>query len=175
MRRRLAIIGTCAAVVAFAALGLLLFTGSPVAEPVIFGISLGVAVLAFVVALLAGVFAVLLPLFGSQSSFLRRGALDQAIAEGRSGLARVVWVRPTGAQINGQWVYDVDLVVDGTRVPAYKTRDRIRVHRNDGTLRGGEILSVVRIAADGPAVTVIAGPRQTPQDSLVPQDAPPWS
>ena len=60
-------------------------------------------------------------------------------------------------------------------MPAYKTRDRIRVHRNDdGTLRGGEIVSVVRIAADGPAVTVIAGPRQTPQDSLVPQDASPW-
>jgi hypothetical protein len=86
----------------------------------------------------------------------------------------VLWVRPTGAQINGKWVYDADLVVDGTGVPAYTTRDRIRVHRNDGKLHGGEILGVVRIAADGPAVTVTAGPRQTPQDSVVPQDAPPW-
>ncbi len=174
MRRRLAIIGTCAAVVFFVALGFLLFTGSA-GDPVAFGVSLGVAILAFVVALLAGVFAMLLPLFGTQASFLRRGAIERAIAEGRSGLARVVRVRPTGAQINGQWVYDVDLIVDGTRVPAYTTRDRIRVHRDDGTLEGGEILSVVRVAADGPAVSVIAGPRQTPQDSLVPQDAPPWS
>ncbi len=72
-------------------------------------------------------------------------------------------------------MYDADLVVDGTRVPAYRATDRIRVHRRDGTLQGGEILSVVRIAADGPAITVLAGPRQTPQDALVPQDAPPWS
>jgi hypothetical protein len=175
MRRRLAIIGICAAAVFFAALGFLLFTGSPAGDPLVFGISLGLAILAFVVALLAAAFALLLPLFGTPGSFLRRGSIDRAIAEGRSGLARVLWVRPTGAQINGQWAYDVDLVVDGTRVPAYKTRDRIRVHRDDGTLKGGEIISVVRIAADGPAVTVIAGPRQTPQDSLVPQDAPPWS
>ncbi len=175
MRRGLAIIGTCAAAVFCIALGFLLFTGSPAGDPLVFGVSLGVAILAFVIALLAGAFALLLPLFGTQASFLRRGAIDRAIAEGRSGLARVVWVRPTGAQLNGKWAYDADLIVDGTRVPAYKTRDRIRVHRTDGTLKGGETLSVVRIAADGPAVTVIAGPRQTPQDSLVPQDAPPWS
>ena len=175
MRRRLAIVGTCAGIASVLALGFLLFAGSPRADPLVFGLALGITILAFVIGLLAAVFAIVLPLFGSPSSFLRRGSLDQAIAEGRSGLARIVWVRPTGAQINGQWVYDVDLIVDGTRVPAYKTRDRIRVHRNDGTLRGGEILSVVRIAADGPEVTVIAGPRQTPQNSLVPQDAPPWS
>ncbi len=175
MRRRLAIIGTCAAVVFFAALGVMLFAGSPVAEPVVFGVSFGVAILALVTVLLAGTFAVLLPLFGSPASFLRRGALDEAIAAGRSGLARVVSARPTGAQINGHWVYDADLVVDGTRAPAYRASDRIRVHRRDGTLQGGEILSVVRIAADRPAVAVIAGPRQTPQDSLVPRDAPPWS
>jgi hypothetical protein len=174
MRRRLAIIGTCAGVVSLAAVGFMFVAGSPVAEPVLFGISLGVAILAFVVALLAAVFVVVLPLFGSQASFLRGGTLDQAVAEGRSGLARVLWVQPTGAQINGQWVYDVDLVVDGTGVPAYKSRDRIRVHRRDGTLKGGEVVSVVRIASDGPAVTVTAGPRQTPQDAAVPQDAPQW-
>ncbi len=81
----------------------------------------------------------------------------------RSLLAAPAWPGssrrvPTGAQINGHWVYDADLVVDGTRVPAYRLSDRIRVHRNDGTLHGGEIISVVRIAQDAPAVSVIAGP-----------------
>jgi hypothetical protein len=175
MRRRLITVGVCAGVVLLLAVGFLLTSGSLVSNPIVSGLAFGLAILAFVVGLLAMIFAIVLPLFGTPQSFLRRPALDQAIAEGRSGLARVVWARPTGAQINGKWVYDVDLIVDGTRVPAYTTRDRIRIHRSDGTLRGGEILSVVRIAADGPAVTVIAGPRQTPQDALVPQEAPPWS
>lgn len=175
MRRRLTIVAICAAVVLTVALGFLLFAGSPPADPVVFGLALGIAILAFVVGILAVVFAIVLPLFGSPQSFLRRPALEQAIAAGRSGLARVITVAPTGAQINGQWVYDADLVVDGTRVPAYRYRDRIRVHRNDGTLRGGEVISVVRIADDGPAVAVLAGPARTPQDALVPQDAPPWS
>jgi hypothetical protein len=175
MRRRLAIVGICAAAVLGIAVGFLLFAGSPVASPLVFGLSLGVAILAFVIGILSTVFAIVLPIFGSPASFLRPPALEEAVAAGRSGLARVLSVRPTGAQINGQWVYDAELVVDGTRVPAYRTRDRIRVHRNDGTLHGGEIISVVRIAQDGPAVSVIAGPARTAQDSLVPQDALPWS
>lgn len=175
MRRRLTIVAVCAAVVLLLTLGFLLTSGTLFVNPIVSGLALGLAILAFVIGLLAVVFAIVLPLFGSPQSFLRRPALDDAIAAGRSGLARVLTVRPTGAQINGQWVYDADLVVDGTRVPAYRIRDRIRVPRNDGTLRGGEILSVVRIAQDGPAVSVIGGPARTAQDALVPQDAPPWS
>jgi hypothetical protein len=175
MRRRLTIVAVCAGVVLFLALAFLLTGGSSSANPVLSGLALGLAIVAFVIGLLAVIFAIVLPLFGSPQSFLRRPALEAAIAAGRSGLARVVTGRPTGAQINGQWVYDADLVVDGTRVPAYRYRDRIRVHRNDGTLRGGEIISVVRIADDGPAVAVLAGPGRTAQDALVPQDAPPWS
>lgn len=175
MRRRLAIIAICAAAVLALAVGFLLFTGSPVADPVVFSVALGAAILSFVVGVMATVFAVILPIFGTPGSFMPGEALQDAVAAGRSGLARVLSARPTGAQLNGQWVFDADLVVDGTRVPAYRTRDRIRVHRNDGTLHGGEILSVVRIAQDGPAVTVIAGPARTAQDALVPQDAPPWS
>jgi hypothetical protein len=175
MRRRLAIVAIAAAAILTLALGFLLFTGSPLSDPLVFGISLGVAIVAFVMGLLAAIFAIVLPIFGSPASFMRRPALDEAVASGRSGLARVLSAKPTGAQINGQWVYDADLVVDGTRVPAYRARDRIRVHRNDGRLHGGEIVSVVRIAQDGPAVSVIAGPARTAQDALVPQDAPPWS
>jgi hypothetical protein len=173
MRRRLTIVAICAAVVLLLALAFLL-TGGSTATPLVSGLALGLAILAFVIGLLAMIFAIVLPLFGSPQSFLRRPALEAAIAAGRSGLARVVTVRPTGAQLNGQWVYDADLVVDGTRVPAYRYRDRIRVHRNDGTLHGGEIISVVRIADDAPAVAVLAGPGRTAQDALVPQDAPPW-
>jgi hypothetical protein len=87
----------------------------------------------------------------------------------------VLSATPTGAQINGSYVYDADLVVDQTRVPAYRTRERIRVHRDDGTLRGGEIVAVVRLRDDAPAVSVIAGPARVAQDSLVPRDAPPWA
>jgi hypothetical protein len=175
MRRRLAIVAIGAAAILTLALGFLLFAGTPRADPLVFGLALGVAILAFVIGVIVTVFAIILPIFGSPASFLRRPALEEAVATGRSGLARVLTARPTGAQINGQWVYDVDLVVDGTRVPTYRTRDRIRVHRNDGTLHGGEIVSVVRIAQDAPAVTVIAGPGRTAQDALVPKDAPPWS
>ncbi len=175
MRRRLAIVAIVAAALLTLSLGFLLFAGSPLADPVVFGISLGVAILALVIGVLATVFAIILPIFGSRASFMRPPALQQAVDEGRSGLARVISAKPTGAQINGQWVYDAELVVDGTRVPAYRTHDRIRVHRDDGTLQGGEIISVVRIAQDGPAVSVIAGPARTAQDALVPQDAPPWS
>jgi hypothetical protein len=42
-------------------------------------------------------------------------------------------------------------------------------------LRGGEIVSVVRLRDDAPGVSVIAGPARSPQDALVPQDAPPWA
>jgi hypothetical protein len=175
MRRRLTTVAVVAGVVLALALGFLLFAGSPLANPLVFGLSLGLAILALVIGILAIVFAILLPMFGSPASFMRRPALEEALAAGRSGLARVLSVKPTGAQINGQWVYDADLVVDGTRVPAYRTQDRIRVHRNDGTLTGGEIISVVRIAQDRPEIAVIAGPGRTAQDALVPKDAPPWS
>jgi len=174
MRRRLAIVAIGAAVVLAIALGVMLSVGTSIGSTPVFVGSLGVAILAFVVGILAVIFAVILPIFGSPASFLRGEALQDAVAAGRSGLARVLTVRPTGGQINGSWAYDVDLVVDGTGVPAYRVGDRIRVHRSDGKLRGGEILGVVRIAGDGPAVTVIAGPARTPQDAPVPQDAPPW-
>lgn len=175
MRRRLTRLAVGGFVVTGVSVALLLFTGAPLANPLVFGLALGAAILSFVIGVIAVVFAIVLPLFGSPDSFLSRPALDEAVQAGRSGLARVLSVKPTGAQINGQWVYDAELVVDGTRVPAYRTRDRIRVHRNDGTLKGGEILSVARISQDRPEVVVLAGPARTAQDALVPQDAPPWS
>lgn len=156
MRRRL-LLGAGAGVVVLLVGLLILQTGA-------FPAGLAIAILGGVAAILCIVFAIVLPLFGAGSR-----------TEGIPGLARVVGVRPTGAQINGHWVYDADLIVDQTRVPAYRTTARIRVHRKDGTLRGGEILSVVRLREDAPDVSVLAGPARTPQDALVPEDAPPWA
>ncbi|CAN5360254.1 hypothetical protein BH09ACT4_BH09ACT4_14290 [soil metagenome] len=172
MRRNLAIASVVGFVVAGFALGLLLFIGGPVASPIVFSSSLAVGILGFVAGVLCGVFGIVLPLFG-------RGPLNpdeytSVVAAGREGLARVLSARPTGARLNGSDVYDVELIVDQTRVPAYRTRDRIRVDRQDGVLRGGEIISVVRPRDDAPQVVVVAGPARTAQDALVPQDAPPW-
>jgi hypothetical protein len=172
MRRKLAIASVAGLVVAGLGLGALLFIGGPVASPVAFTIAFVITLLALIGAVITGVFGIILPIFG-------RGAVSREItdaaAAGREGLARVLGATPTGAQINGSYVYDVDLVVDQTRVPAYRTRDRIRVHRNDGALRGGEIIAVVRLRDDAPQVAVVAGPARTPQDALVPRDAPPWA
>jgi hypothetical protein len=173
MRRKLAIASVVSLVIAGFAFSALLFIGGPVASPVGFGVSLAIAILGVVGAVLFGVFGIVLPLFGRGQ--VPPAQFSEMVAAGRQGFARVLSARPTGAQINGSYVYDVDLVVDQTRVPAYRTQDRIRVHRTDGTLHGGEIISVVRLRDDAPQVSVVAGPGRTPQDALVPQDAPPWA
>jgi hypothetical protein len=172
MRRTLAIASVCSFVVAFLGVAALLFIGGPVASPLGFPVALVLTVLGAVAGVITAVFGIVLPMFGVAP---RRSEVADAAAAGREGLARVLSARPTGAQINGRWVYDADLVVDQTRVPAYRTSARIRVHRNDGPLRGGEIVSVVRLRDDAPGVSVIAGPARSPQDALVPQDAPPWA
>lgn len=172
MRRRLAIGAVVALVIGSFAFGVLLFIPGPVVAPVVWTATLLIGILGVVLGIIGVVFAIVFPLFGTTP---RTGDVAAAAAAGREGLARVLSASPTGTQINGQWVYDVDLVVDQTRVPAYRTRDRIRVHRNDGTLRGGEIISVVRLRDDAPQVAVIAGPARSPQDALVPKDAPPWA
>lgn len=170
MRGKLAIASVVGLVIAGLGLGVLLFIGA--VDPALWIVVFAVTLLALIGGVITGIFGIILPIFG-------RGAIaaevSRAAAEGREGFARVLSVSPTGAQINGSYVYDVDLVVDGTRVPAYRTRDRIRVHRNDGVLRGGEIIGVVRLRDDAPEVAVIAGPGRSPQDALVPQDAPPWA
>ena len=172
MRRRLAIASVAGLALAGFGLGVLLLMGGPAADPTTWAVVFVVTLLGFIGGIITGVFGIVFPLFGASAG---AAALSDAAAAGREGLARVLSVRPTGAQINGSYVYDADLIVDQTRVPAYRTRDRIRVNRTDGTLHGGEILSVVRLRDDAPQVVVIAGPARTPQDALVPQDAPPWS
>jgi hypothetical protein len=172
MRRRLAIASVVGLAIAGLGLGALLFIGGPVASPVVWVLTFVITLLALIGAVITGVFGIILPLFGAGAASRQ---LAEATAAGREGLARVLSARPTGAQINGAHVYDADLVVDQTRVPAYRTRERIRVHRDDGTLRGGEIVAVVRLHDDAPTVAVVAGPARVGQDALVPQDAPPWS
>ena len=125
MRRRLTIVASCAAVVLVLAVALPLTGGSGFANPVLSGLALGVAILAFVIGLLAMIFAIVLPLFGSPQSFLGRPALEAAIAAGRSGLARVAAVRPTGAQINGQWVYDAGPAVAVLAGPGRTAQDAL--------------------------------------------------
>jgi hypothetical protein len=172
MRRRLAIASVVGLVVAGLGLGVLLFIGGPAASPVAFVVTFVISLLGLIGGVIFGVFGIVLPIFGRSS---RPAEVSEAAAAGREGLARVLSAVPTGAQINGSYVYDVDLVVDATRVPAYRTRDRVRVHRSDGALRGGEIIGVVRLRDDAPQVAVVAGPARAPQDALVPQDAPPWA
>ena len=172
MRRRLAIASVVAFAVAAFGFGIVLFIGGPAAAPVAWTAAFVVALLALVGAVITGVFGIILPIFGTG---VRTRELADAAAAGREGLARVLSATPTGAQVNGSYVYDADLVVDQTRVPAYRTRQRIRVHRTDGALRGGEIVAVVRLRDDAPAVAVTAGPVRVAQDALVPQDAPPWA
>jgi hypothetical protein len=130
------------------------------------------AFLALLAAVLCGVFALVLPIFGSR---VAPAQVDEARAAGREALARVRSSRATGGQLNGAWAYDVRLVVASTDVPAYEVSDRVRVHRNDGKLTGqGELVTVVRLAADAPQVVVTKGPGETPQDAAVPREAPAW-
>jgi len=172
MRRRLAIASVIGLVIAGLGLGVLLFIGGPVASPTAFTVTFIVSLLGLIGGAITGVFGIVLPLFGRST---RPADVSEAAAAGREGFARVLSATPTGAKINGSYVYDVELVVDQTRVPAYRTRDRIRINRTDGALRGGEIISVVRLRDDSPQVAVVAGPARSPQDALVPQDAPPWA
>lgn len=171
MRRTLAITSIAGLAVAGFGLATLLFIGGPVAAPVLWVVIFVITLLAFIGGIITGVFGIILPIFGRSTSAAQ---LAEATAAGREGLARVLSAKPTGSQINGAYVYDAELVVDQTRVPAYKVTDRIRVDRVDGVLTGGEILSVVRLHDDAPQVAVVAGPARSPQDALVPQDAPPW-
>lgn len=172
MRRRLAIASVVALAVAAFGFGILMSIGGPAASPVAWTAAFVVALVALIGGVITGVFGIILPIFGSAP---RASDVADAAAAGREGLARVLSATPTGAQINGAYVYDAGLVVDQTRVPAYRTRGRIRVHRDDGTLRGGEIVAVVRVRDDAPTVAVTAGPARVAQDALVPQDAPPWT
>lgn len=169
MRRTLAVVSVIALVVAVFGFATLLFIGF--VDSALWIVVFAVTLLGLIGGIITGIFGIILPIFGVTAT---RSEVADAVAAGRQGLARVLSVRPTGAQINGQWVYDADLVVDQTRVPAYRTPARIRVHRNDGLLRGGEIISVVRLRDDAPEVNVLAGPARSPQDAMVPQDAPPW-
>jgi hypothetical protein len=172
MRRRLAIASVVGLAIAGVGLGALLFIGGPAVAPTAWTVVFVISLLGLIGGIISGVFGIVFPLFGASTG---AAEVADAAAAGREGFARVLSARPTGARINGFYVYDAELVVDQTRVPAYRTRDRIRVNRTDGTLRGGEILSVVRLRDDAPHVAVIAGPARTPQDALVPLDAPPWA
>jgi hypothetical protein len=178
MRRRLATAAVvCAVVAILAALGLLtLGTQGVVGNTGLWVLVLVVAILALVGAVLTGVFAIVSPSFGVNVPLAE---LQQAAAEGRDGFARVVSARPTGSRINNSWVYDADLVVDGTAAPTYRTQDRVRVPgprvvARTVMLEPGAIVAVVRPRADSPQVVVTAGPDAVPQDTIVPTDAPGW-
>ena len=175
MRVKLAIGSVAGFVVAGLALGVLLFAGDPTTSPAIFVVGLVLGILGLVGGILAGVFGIVLPLFGGARSFISPAQLDEMVAGGRVGFARVLSAKATGAQLNNAYAYDTELVVDRTGVPTYKTQARIRVSRSDGILRGGEIIGVGRMDADKPDVTVTSGPAKTPQDTPVPQDALPWA
>lgn len=165
----------------FAVLSLAVFlvsagVSSFVVDPENLGVRLALyalALIGLIGAVLFTVFALVFPLFGRTG--VSGAAVAEATAAGRRALARVVRARPTGAQLNGSWAYDVKLVVAATDVPAYTVDDRVRVHRDDGRLVGqGEIVTVVRLAADAPQVVVVNGPESTAQDGKVPTEAPSW-
>lgn len=172
MRRKLAYASVAGLVIAGIGLGLLLFIGNPVSATTLWVVIFVITLLGLIGGVITGVFAFVFPLFGAGAS---QAALAEAAQAGREGFARVLTAKPTGAKINNFFVYDADLVVDQTRVPAYQVTDRIRVNRLEGVLRGGEILTVVRVNDDGPRVVVVGGPSRTPQDAMVPTDAPPWA
>ncbi|MGE3193716.1 MAG: hypothetical protein AB7K08_09635 [Microbacteriaceae bacterium] len=142
MRRRLAIASVVALAVAAFGLGVLLFIGGPAMSPLAWTVAFAVALLALIGGVITGVFGIILPVFGRVP---RASEVAEAAAAGREGLARVLSATPTGARINGAYVYDADLVVNQTRV-----RD------------------------DAPTVAVTTGPARVAQEALVPQDAPPW-
>lgn len=172
MRLRLGLFALISVVVFLAAAGVSSF----VVDPENIGIRLplyGIALLALIATILLTVFSIVSPRFG------RTGVdpvqVAAARSAGRQAFARVLSSAPTGAQLNGAWAYQVRLVVAATDVPAYEVDDRVRVHRTHGKLTGqGEIVTVVRLAADAPQVVVTEGPTQTPQDAEVPQAAPAW-
>jgi hypothetical protein len=172
MRIRLGIFAVVSFVVFVVSAGLASFA----VDPENLGIRLALyalALLAAIATILFTVFAIVTPLFGRTG--VDPAVLAEARAAGREAAARVLSARATGAQLNGAWAYDVRLVVAATDVPAYEVFDRVRVHRTHGKLTGaGEIVTVVRLAADAPQVAVIEGPTRAPQDAVVPQAAPPW-
>ncbi|GHF20540.1 hypothetical protein [Pseudolysinimonas yzui] len=172
MRLRLGLFALVSAVVALAAIGISSF----VVDPENIGVRLALyalALLAIIATILFVVFAIVSPMFGRTG--VSPTQLADAVAAGRQAYARVTSAVPTGAQLNGAYAYDARLVVAATDVPAYEVSDRVRVHRSDGAVAGrGEIVTVVRLAADAPQVAVTAGPASTPQDVSVPQQAPAW-
>lgn len=171
MRLRLGLLALLSLVVFAVAAGVSTF----VVDPENIGARLALyalALLALIGALLFVVFALVLPIFGRRVPPAR---VAEAEVAGRRAFARVRSSRATGGQLGGAWAYDVRLVVAATDVPAYEVSDRVRVHRDDGKLGGqGELVTVVRLAADAPEVVVVAGPGKTPQDAAVPQEAPAW-
>lgn len=171
MRLRLGVLALVSLAVFVVATGISTF----VVDPENIGIRLALyalALLALIAVILLGVFALVLPIFGRR---VTPAQVTEAVAAGRQAYARVRTSRATGGQLNGAWAYDVRLVVAAGDVPAYEVSDRVRVHRDDGRLSGqGELVTVVRLAADAPEVVVTAGPTKTPQDAAVPQEAPGW-
>lgn len=132
------------------------------------------ALVAAIGAIVFGVFALVAPLFGRTG--VRPAAVAEAVAAGRQAYARVVAAVPTGARLNGAYAYDARLIVAATDVSAYEVSERIRVHRADGRVAGeGELVTVVRLAADKPQIVVTVGPASTPQDQAVPREAPAWT
>jgi hypothetical protein len=172
MRLRLGLFALVSAAVFVAAAGISSF----VVDPENIGVRLalyGLGLIAAIGAILFLVFAIVAPMFGRTG--VSPAAVAEAVAAGRQAYARVTSAVPTGAQLNGAYAYDARLVVAATDVPAYEVSDRVRVHRSDGRVAGqGEIVTVVRLAADAPRVVVTAGPASTPQDAAVPREAPAW-
>lgn len=172
MRLRLGLFALVSLVVVIVATALSSF----VVDPENIGVRLALYALALVAAIATivfGIFAIVSPLFGRAG--VKPAAVADAVAAGRQAYARVVSAVPTGAQLNGAYAYDARLVVAATDVPPYEVADRVRVHRRDGKITGGgEIVTVVRLAADSPQVVVTAGPASTPQDAAVPPEAPAW-
>jgi len=173
MRLRLGLFALTSFVVFLVSAGISSF----VIDPENIGVRLAlyaVALLALIGTVLFTVFAIVFPLLGRTG--VKPAELAVAVAAGRQAYARVTSARPTGGKLNGAWAYDVQLVVAATDVFPYSVADRVRVHRNEGTLSGnGEIVTVVRLAIGDPHVVVTHGPVSTPQDRLVPQDAPAWT
>ena len=172
MRLRLGLLALASLLVFLISAGVSSF----VVDPENIGVRLALyalALLALIGVVLFTVFTIVFPLFGRTG--VKPAELAAAVAAGRQAYARVTTARPTGGQLNGAWAYDVTLVVAATDVPAYSVSDRVRVHRTDGRLTGtGEIVTVVRLAADDPHVVVTNGPATTSQTIAVPQDAPAW-
>ena len=171
MRLRLGFLALLSLIVFLASAGISSFVVVPE--------NIGVRLVLYVIALLAGIATILFAVFALVAPRFGRTGVDparvvEARAAGRQAYARVLTSVATGAQLNGAWAYDVRLVVAATDVPAYEVSDRVRVHRTHGKLAGGELVTVVRLAADAPQVAVTEGPALTPQDADVPASAPAW-